>query len=320
MVALITGVAGFIGSTLARRLVNDGMDVRGIDSFTDYYDLDLKKRNLASIPKNRFEFVHGDLNTLDLAELLDGVEFVFHQAGQPGVRKSWGSEFDLYALDNVQATQRLLEAVKTDGSRIKKLVYASSSSVYGNAQRYPTVETDMPRPLSPYGVTKLAAEHLCSLYGENFGIPTVSLRYFTVYGPGQRPDMAFTRFFRAVLRGESIEVYGTGDQIRDFTYIDDIVEANVAAAFSDVPPASVYNVAGGSSTSLNAAIEIIGDLTKRPVKISSGGMVAGDVFRTGGSTAKIVADLGWSPVVPIEKGLEKQYEWAQNVFGEGTLT
>lgn len=320
MVALITGVAGFIGSTLARRLVNDGMDVRGVDSFTDYYDLDLKKRNLASIPKNRFEFVHGDLNTLDLAELLDGVEFVFHQAGQPGVRKSWGSEFDLYALDNVQATQRLLEAVKTDGSRIKKLVYASSSSVYGNAQRYPTVETDMPRPLSPYGVTKLAAEHLCSLYGENFGIPTVSLRYFTVYGPGQRPDMAFTRFFRAVLRGESIEVYGTGDQIRDFTYIDDIVEANVAAAFSDVPPASVYNVAGGSSTSLNAAIEIIGDLTKRPVKISSGGMVAGDVFRTGGSTAKIVADLGWTPVVPIEKGLEKQYEWAQNVFGEGTLT
>lgn len=320
MVALITGVAGFIGSTLARRLVNDGMDVRGVDSFTDYYDLDLKKRNLASIPKNRFEFVHGDLNSLDLAELLDGVEFVFHQAGQPGVRKSWGSEFDLYALDNVQATQRLLEAVKNDGSRIKKLVYASSSSVYGNAQRYPTVETDMPRPLSPYGVTKLAAEHLCSLYGENFGIPTVSLRYFTVYGPGQRPDMAFTRFFRAVLRGESIEVYGTGDQIRDFTYIDDIVEANVAAAFSDVPPASVYNVAGGSSTSLNAAIEIIGDLTKRPVKISSGGMVAGDVFRTGGSTAKIVADLGWSPVVPIEKGLEKQYEWAQNVFGEGTLT
>lgn len=320
MVALITGVAGFIGSTLARRLVNDGMDVRGVDSFTDYYDLDLKKRNLASIPKNRFEFVHGDLNTLDLAELLDGVEFVFHQAGQPGVRKSWGSEFDLYALDNVQATQRLLEAVKTDGSRIKKLVYASSSSVYGNAQRYPTVETDMPRPLSPYGVTKLAAEHLCSLYGENFGIPTVSLRYFTVYGPGQRPDMAFTRFFRAVLRGESIEVYGTGDQIRDFTYIDDIVEANVAAAFSDVPPASAYNVAGGSSTSLNAAIEIIGDLTKRPVKISSGGMVAGDVFRTGGSTAKIVADLGWTPVVPIEKGLEKQYEWAQNVFGEGTLT
>lgn len=319
MVALITGVAGFIGSTLARRLVNDGMDVRGVDSFTDYYDLDLKKRNLASIPKNRFEFVHGDLNTLDLAELLDGVEFVFHQAGQPGVRKSWGSEFDLYALDNVQATQRLLEAVKTDGSRIKKLVYASSSSVYGNAQRYPTVETDMPRPLSPYGVTKLAAEHLCSLYGENFGIPTVSLRYFTVYGPGQRPDMAFTRFFRAVLRGESIEVYGTGDQIRDFTYIDDIVEANVVAAFSDVPPASVYNVAGGSSTSLNAAIEVIGDLTKRPVKISSGGMVAGDVFRTGGSTAKIVADLGWSPVVPIEKGLEKQYEWAQNVFGEGTL-
>ncbi|MFF2027106.1 NAD-dependent epimerase/dehydratase family protein [Rhodococcus koreensis] len=320
MVALITGVAGFIGSTLARRLVNDGLHVRGVDSFTDYYDLGLKKSNLASIPENRFEFVHGDLNSLDLAELLDGVDLVFHQAGQPGVRKSWGSEFDLYALDNVQATQRLLEAVKTNGSSIKKLVYASSSSVYGNAQRYPTVETDMPRPLSPYGVTKLAAEHLCSLYGENFGIPTVSLRYFTVYGPGQRPDMAFTRFFRAVLQGESIEVYGTGDQIRDFTYIDDIVEANVAAALSDVPPASVYNVAGGSSISLNATIEIIGDVTKRPVKISSGGTVAGDVFRTGGSTAKIVADLGWSPVVPIEKGLEKQYEWAQNVFGEGPLT
>ena len=319
MVALITGVAGFIGSTLARRLVNDGLDVRGVDSFTDYYDLGLKKRNLAAIPENRFEFVHGDLNSLDLAELLDGVDLVFHQAGQPGVRKSWGSEFDLYALDNVQATQRLLEAVKTNGSSIKKLVYASSSSVYGNAQRYPTVETDLPRPLSPYGVTKLAAEHLCSLYGENFGIPTVSLRYFTVYGPGQRPDMAFTRFFRAVLRGESIEVFGTGDQIRDFTYIDDIVEANVAAALSDVPPASVYNVAGGSSISLSAAIEIIGDVTKSPVKISSGGTVAGDVFRTGGSTAKIVADLGWSPVVPIEKGLEKQYEWARSVFGEGAL-
>ncbi|BAH56178.1 NAD-dependent epimerase/dehydratase family protein [Rhodococcus opacus] len=320
MVALITGVAGFIGSTLARRLISEGIEVRGVDSLTDYYDPDLKKSNLASIPKSRFEFVEGDLNTLELSDLLRGVEFVFHQAGQPGVRKSWGSEFDLYALDNVQATQRLLEAVKTDGSRIKKLVYASSSSVYGNALQYPTVESDTPRPLSPYGVTKLAAEHLCSLYGENFGIPTVSLRYFTVYGPGQRPDMAFTRFFRAVLQGDSIEVYGTGDQIRDFTYIDDIVEANIAAAFSDVPPASVYNVAGGSSVSLNETIKIIGDITKRPVEISSGGTVAGDVFRTGGSTAKISSELGWSPIVPIDDGLEKQYQWARDVFGEGPLT
>lgn len=313
MKALITGIAGFVGSTLAKRLLSDGHEVVGIDSITDYYDRAIKNANLDGIGRDAFTFHEEDINEANLTQILAGVDVVFHQAGQPGVRSSWGDEFSVYTSANVLATQRLLEAVKTLGT-IKKFVYASSSSVYGNAERYPTEETDRPQPVSPYGVTKLAAEHLVSLYGVNFGIPTVSLRYFTVYGPGQRTDMAFTRFVRAAWLGESISLYGTGEQVRDFTFVDDVVEANVRAGLGDSAPGSVYNVAGGSNVSMLEVIDLINEISGRPLKIDRRPGVAGDVFRTGGSTERIRQDLGWSASVRLEEGLRRHYAWAQRSF------
>ena len=231
MKALVTGAAGFIGSTLSARLLADGWDVTGIDALTPYYDPALKRANLERLG-GAFTFVQEDLRTADLDALLDGVDVVFHEAGQPGVRASWGDEFGIYLDANVAATQALLEAAKR-APGLQRLVYASSSSVYGDAARFPVLEVDLPQPVSPYGVTKLAAEHLCSLYASNFGVPTVSLRYFTVFGPRQRPDMAFTRFLTAVRDDRPITLYGTGEQIRDFTYVDDVVEANVAGGHRD---------------------------------------------------------------------------------------
>lgn len=306
MTVLITGVAGFVGSALARRLLASGEEVVGVDVLTDYYDPSLKKDNLATIPAERFTFVHEDLNVADLDALLDGVTVVFHEAGQPGVRKSWGEDFGEYVEANVLATQRLLEAARRSPA-LRRLVYASSSSVYGNALSYPTTEADVPRPHSPYGVTKLAAEHLCTLYADNFGVPTVSLRYFTVYGPGQRPDMAFNRFIRAVLAEQPIQVYGTGEQIRDFTFVDDVVTANVLAADRDVPPGSVFNVSGGTSISVNEVLEVLSRIAGRPLQVERTGAVAGDVRQTGGSADRIRDALGWRPTVDIEAGLREQW-------------
>jgi nucleoside-diphosphate-sugar epimerase len=303
---LITGVAGFIGSALARRLLADGARVVGVDVLTDYYDPTLKKANLATIPAAGFTFVNADLNTIDLDELLAGVTTIFHEAGQPGVRKSWGHEFATYVDANVLATQRLLEAARRSPG-LRRLVYASSSSVYGNAAVYPTAEDDVPRPHSPYGVTKLAAEHLCSLYADNFSVPTVSLRYFTVYGPGQRPDMAFNRFIRAALADEQIEVFGTGEQVRDFTFVDDVVEANIRAAGEDVTPGSVFNVSGGTNISVNEVLDLLSDMAGRPLRVQRSGAVAGDVRRTGGSADRIRDALGWRPSVDIGEGLRAQW-------------
>src|SRR5581483_9488384 len=214
---LVTGAAGFIGSNAADALVARGDRVRGVDSFLDYYPRDAKERNLAGLRKSaRFEFVEADLVSADLRALLDGIDAVLHFAAQAGVRASWGKDFRIYADSNVLATQRLLEAC-TEGKR--RLVYSSSSSIYGDAPDLPTVETTLPRPISPYGVTKLAGEHLCRLYTQSFGLPTISLRYFTVYGPRQRPDMAFHRFIRAHLAGRPVTVYDDGDQTRDFTFV-----------------------------------------------------------------------------------------------------
>ncbi len=314
MKALVTGVAGFVGSTLAKRLVTDGHDVIGIDAMTDYYEVDIKRANVSSIGHDRFELVEGDLNELDLVSLLQGVDWVFHQAGQPGVRKSWGDDFAVYTRANVDATQRLLEAVRQIGT-VKRFVYASSSSVYGEAERYPTQETDRPQPMSPYGVTKLSAEHLCCLYADNFGVPTVSLRYFTVYGPGQRTDMAFTRFTRAAVLGEKIQIYGTGEQIRDFTYVDDVVDANVRAAQIDSPAGSVFNVAGGSNTSVNEVLDLLGELSGTSLDVDYVEKIAGDVYRTGGNTDRIRDALGWSAQVGLREGLEQQLRWARTTFG-----
>src|SRR5581483_8871912 len=226
MRCLVTGVAGFVGSHLAERLLADGHVVCGIDAFIDYYPRSIKEKSLEG-PRSwqRFTFVEGNLLDIALPPVLDGVDWVFHQAAQAGVRASWGKEFTRYVDCNVLATQRLLEALMHSKS-LQRFVYASSSSVYGDTTTFPVKETTLTHPVSPYGVTKLAAEHLCSLYHRNFGIPTVSLRYFTVYGPRQRPDMAFHRFCKAVLDRRSIRVFGDGLQTRDFTYVSDVVEAN----------------------------------------------------------------------------------------------
>lgn len=312
MKALVTGAAGFIGSSIVKRLLTDGLDVVGVDSFTDYYDRELKTANVERNEVSRFEFVERDLNEVDLSALIQDVDFIFHEAGQPGVRKSWGADFETYTRENIQATQKLLEAAKGSTS-LKRLVYASSSSVYGNAERYPTTELDRPQPVSPYGVTKLAAEHLCSLYGSNFGVPTTSLRYFTVYGPGQRPDMAFTRFLKAAEYGQEIPLYGTGGQIRDFTFIDDVVDANIKAAMSETKPGGVYNVAGGSNVSMNDVLDIIEDLVGSPLRVNRTVAVAGDVWRTGGSTERIGEDLNWSSTISIEDGITAQLEWVRTL-------
>lgn len=314
MRAFVTGVAGFVGSSLAERLLSDGHEVIGIDSFTDYYEIARKRSNVESLLANqRFTLVEEDVLDADLDAHLGGVSWVFHQAGQPGVRKSWGSEFAIYTRANVDATQQLLEAVRRNG-HVTRVVYASSSSVYGDAERYPTLETDRPQPMSPYGVTKLAAEHLCSLYAANFGVPTVSLRYFTVYGPRQRSDMAFTRFTRAAALGDPITIYGTGEQIRDFTFVDDVVEANIRAAQSDVAPGSVYNVAGGSSISVNDVLSLLEGISGTQLNVNYIEKIAGDVFRTGGSTERISRELGWAAKVPLETGLTRHFEWAVRTF------
>lgn len=315
MHALVTGAAGFVGSHLSKRLRDEGYDVVGVDSFTDYYDIALKRANAEAAIRAGVEFIDGDLNVVDLESMLDGVDVIFHIAGQPGVRSSWGSDFSTYTYGNIETTQKLLEASR-GSSTLQRFVYASSSSVYGNAKRYPTSEHDLPQPVSPYGVTKLAAEHLCSVYAASFEVPTVSLRYFTVYGPGQRPDMAFTRFALAAARGEEITVFGSGEQVRDFTFVDDVVEANLLAATREVSPGTVLNVAGGSSTSVNEVLHVFEELAGTKLSINRVGPVAGDVGRTGGDTAAIRSVLGWQPAVALRDGIGRQFDWAAKLAGD----
>lgn len=310
MAALVTGVAGFIGSTLADRLLRDGHEVIGIDNFSDYYGRDIKQSNLSAlINADGFRFVEADLNTVEIAPLVSDVQVVYHQAGQPGVRKSWGKDFSCYVDANVSATQRLLEAVCHSAPQLSRFVYASSSSVYGDAERYPTSESDRPQPRSPYGVTKLAAEHLVSLYAANFGLPTVSLRYFTVYGPRQRPDMAFNRFISLALSGARLQVHGDGSQVREFTFVDDIIEANVRAGTKPLAPGTVVNLSGGSSISVNEILDLLEKIHGRPLQVDRGEPALGDVLRTGGSTERAKALLDWEPRVTIEDGLTREYDW-----------
>jgi UDP-glucuronate 4-epimerase len=316
MKALVTGAAGFIGSHLSEALVAGGHRVRGVDCLTDYYAVEAKRRNLQALrDAEGFEFVEADLNEADLLRLMDGVDVVFHQAGQPGVRLSWSEGFARYTAYNVLATQRLLEAARA--TDVRRLVYASSSSVYGNAPSYPTGEHDLPRPHSPYGVTKLAGEHLCGLYAQNWGVPTVSLRYFTVYGPRQRPDMAMHRFIEATLDGAPVQVFGDGEQVRDFTYVGDAVAANLAAATADVAPGTVVNVAGGGSITVNALLELLGELTGSPVAVDRRPAQAGDVRVTRGSNERARQLLGWTPRWSLQEGLAEQLAWhrAQRAAG-----
>ena len=306
--ALITGAAGFIGSTLADHLVGAGWQVRGVDCFTDYYDVGTKRANLASLAgHDSFELVEADLTRDDLAPLLDGTDVVFHQAGQPGVRLSWSDGFGAYVQHNVLATQRLLEGCRSAGP--SRFVYASSSSVYGNAARYPTTEDDLPRPHSPYGVTKLAAEQLCGLYAANWGLPTVSLRYFTVFGPRQRPDMAMHRFVEAALSGARLPLFGDGEQVRDFTFVQDVVRANVAAAEADVAPGTVVNVAGGGSITVNQLLALLSELTGEQIEVERLPEQPGDVRATGGRIDRAAALLGWRPETDVASGLAQQVAW-----------
>jgi len=309
--ALVTGAAGFIGSHLTGALLDRGAEVVGVDCFTDYYPRPMKEANLAeNLGRKGFSFVEARLQDADLAALLDGVTHVFHLAAQAGVRKSWGTDFRVYTSNNIDASQQLLEACV--GRSIHRFVYASSSSLYGDNVSIPMREDALPQPVSPYGVTKLAAEQLCHLYHVNHGVPTASLRYFTVYGPRQRPDMAFHRFIRASLERQPVTLYGDGEQTRDFTFVADAVAATMAAGDRGVP-GRAYNVGGGSRVSMNTVIEIIGRIAGRPLDVRREPPQKGDMRDTYADTTLARADLGFAPSVTLEQGIEAEYRWLSSV-------
>ncbi len=306
MKALVTGCAGFIGSNLTEKLLQEGYDVTGIDCFSDYYSVEIKKRNLESALKNEnFSLIKSDI--LDMKEFPD-VDFVFHQAAQAGVRKSWGENFEIYTRSNIMATQKLLEFYKDND--LKKFIFASSSSVYGNSRELP-VKEEMPKnPVSPYGVTKLAAENLCYLYHENFGLPAVSLRYFTVYGERQRPDMGIYKFISAALKGNEITIYGTGTQTRDFTYIFDVIKANLQAANCRLDWACL-NIGGGSRISINELLDLIEKVTGNDMNVRYFQTQKGDVDHTYADISLAKEVIGYAPEVNIEEGIKKQVRFLQ---------
>ena len=307
MKAIVTGAAGFIGSHLSESLVQAGHTVVGIDVFTDYYARDRKEQNLAALRQaDRFTLIETALADADWPRLLDDVTWVFHLAAQAGVRKSWGRDFHVYTVNNVEGTQILLEACK--GRPIERLVYASSSSVYGDDVPLPMQENVRPQPVSPYGVTKLSAEQLCHLYHVNYGVPAVSVRYFTVYGPRQRPDMGFHKFFLAAMRNEPVTVFGDGRQTRDFTYVSDAVAATASAGTRGTPGA-VYNIGGGSRVELLDVFELIGRITGRPLRLKMMEPQAGDMRDTYADTARARTELAFAPTVTLEQGLRAQFQW-----------
>ncbi len=307
MKALVTGAAGFIGSHLTAALLDKGASVVGVDCFTDYYPRALKERNLeANRLRQGFRFAETTIQHADLPALLDGVTHVFHLAAQAGVRKSWGKDFQTYTTNNVEASQVLLEACV--GRPLTRFVYASSSSVYGDRAAIPMREDALPQPLSPYGVTKLAAEQLCYLYHVNHGVPTAALRYFTVYGPRQRPDMAFNRFLRAALKDEAITLYGDGGQTRDFTFVADAVAATIAAGERGVP-GTAYNVGGGARVSMNDVLTIIERIAGHPLTVTREDAQKGDMRDTYADTSLARKDLGFVPTVSLEEGIQAEYRW-----------
>ena len=309
---VVTGAAGFIGSHLCEALLAGGHDVVGIDAFTDYYDPRIKRDNIAAaITSERFRFVEGSLASLDLHPVLEGASAVFHLAAQPGVRASWGSTFEPYVDNNVRATQRLCEAMKAVGGM--RLVYAGSSSVYGQTAELPMRENHRTRPLSPYGVTKLAGEALCLLYAENYGMPVVSLRFFTVYGPRQRPDMAFHRFIAAGLQGSPLDVYGSGTQTRDFTFVADAVAAAVAALAYDGNE-TVFNIGGGSRVSLNHVLDLLGKVMNRRLDVRFVEPQKGDVTHTFADVSLAQRELGYAPTTSLEEGLAREVEWVDSLY------
>lgn len=312
MKAIVTGAAGFIGSNLCQKLLADGFSVTGIDSFTDFYPRWIKERNISPLrAHNEFEFLDQDLDDLDTAGILEGADCVFHLAAQAGVRASWGRNFDIYLKNNIRVTQKLLEASK--GLPLKKFIYASSSSVYGLTPTLPMLETNPVHPLSPYGVSKLAAEQLCFLYHKNFGVPAMSLRFFTVYGPSQRPDMAFHKFFKALAEDREIAVFGDGQQTRDFTFVDDIVQASLAALVSG-KPGETYNVGGGHRKKLADVIRLMEDISRMKARVLWTEKQKGDVPDTWADIRKARQDLGYSPKTRLDEGLEQEWRWIQQLY------
>jgi nucleoside-diphosphate-sugar epimerase len=313
MKVLVTGVAGFVGSHLAEKLLSENYDVVGVDKFLDNYARRFKQKNLEPFLKHpKFKFLEEDLLRLNLRELLKDVSFVFHLAAQPGVRSSWGDEFVQYSQNNIMATQLLLEASKE--SQVKKIVYASSSSVYGDTDDLPMREEGNTRPVSPYGVSKLAAEHLCYLYWKAYGVPTVSLRFFTVYGPRQRPDMFFHIFMDRLRKNQEVPLYDDGEQTRDFTYCGDIVDGLLGAAL--YPGAGeVFNLGGGTESSVLNAIHIVENLSGRKAKLKTFERQKGDVRHTRARLDSATEKLRYRPKISLEEGLSRQWHWIQTLDG-----
>jgi len=310
---LITGSAGFIGSNLAKKLLAEGEEVIGIDCFTDYYARELKENNIKEILNNpNYTFLEKDLLKTDLKELIKDVDYIYHQAAQAGVRSSWGEDFEIYNQNNILLTQKLLEAAK-ESRQLKKIVYASSSSVYGDTDQIPMTEKQRLQPVSPYGVSKLAGENLCYLYYKNFNVPTVSLRYFTVFGEGQRPDMAFHIFIKAFLQGEIINVFGDGEQSRNFTYVGDIARANILAA-QNSPAGEIINVGGTNTVKLNQSLELMKQIIGSDTKIIYSKKVKGDVKHTAADISKADQLLGYSPEVTFKEALEREVNWLKKIY------
>lgn len=304
MKCLVTGAAGFIGSHLCERLLHAGHAVVGVDAFIPYYPRPLKEANLVGVRSHRqYDFHVRDLRHDPVEPLLDGVDVVFHLAAMPGLTRSW-TDFDLYASCNITATQRLLEAVRTRPG-LRRFVYASTSSVYG---RFSSGDESLPtRPISPYGVTKLAAENLCRAHAEEHGLPLVVLRYFSVYGPRQRPDMGYHRFIQALLRGEPVTVYGDGQQVRGNTYVSDCVEATVAAV--EARPGEVYNVGGGEAVTVWDVLHKLEAIVGRKAQVRREPARAGDQRYTFADVTRLTRHLGWQPQVSLDEGLARQVAW-----------
>jgi UDP-glucose 4-epimerase len=317
MVSLVTGAAGFIGSHLVETLLQQGEPVIGVDQFNDYYDPTLKWQNLARVlAAPNFKLIEGEIQALDWGRLLATVDVVYHQAAQAGVRASWGESFRLYTERNINATQVLLEVAKT-ATHLRRFVYASSSSVYGNAETLPTSETLCPQPVSPYGITKLAGEQLCHLYHQNFGVPVCTLRYFTVYGPRQRPDMGFHKFFQAVIQDQPIQIYGDGQQTRDFTFISDAIAANLAAATATAAVGQIFNIGGGSRVALSDVINTMEAIVGRPIQRHYIEQAKGDARHTAADVSKAQELLGYSPQIRLAEGLAQEWDWIQTLYSSG---
>jgi len=305
---LVTGACGFIGTNLCQSLLQDGYFVTGVDAFTDNYDTSIKRENQRDLEQyEKFSLIECDLLSVDLAPIVEGVDVIFHLAGQPSVHNSWGEDFQVYSNRNIVLTQRLLRAANE--AKTARFVNSSSSSIYGRVASTPTKEGDEKRPISPYGVTKLAAENLVTLYGSEFGLSTVSLRYFTVFGPRQRPDMAFNKLITSGRNKEVFSLHGDGSQVRDFTFVEDVVEANKLAAFYDVSSGSVFNIGGGSPVSMNETIMMLEEIMDLKIQLEYTPLGPGNPMTTAADCTAAVTTLGWKPKMNIYNGLKAQVLW-----------